>query len=325
MRETGEQRLPRAGVRAVTTRAGEVKRVVRNLVRGLYRTVPFKQPVFELVRQLVRLPEPVYRHLHFEGVIDVPVEQGAFRMRHHGTQIENEVFWSGLYGRWEGGSLRVWVGAAREARAILDVGANAGLYTLAARAVAPAAAVAAVEPVARIRAKLADNVRLNAFDVTIVGAAASDRDGAGSILDPEDPHALSATLDPGGAVLAGRRARRVPVTLARIDTLVREGVLPAPDLVKIDVEGHEAAVLRGMGTLLRERRPVLLVEVLTPEAAADVDSLVRPLGYLVHRLDSTGPCRLERVEPAPGTNLALAVAEDWGRLRELAAPRGAYG
>lgn len=122
---------------------------MRNIARRLYRALPFKRPVFELVRQLVRLPEPLYRHLHFEGVIDVPVNGGSFRMAHHGTQIENEVFWSGLYGRWEGPSLRMWVRAARDAAAILDVGSNAGLYTLTAKAVMPHASVAAIEPVER--------------------------------------------------------------------------------------------------------------------------------------------------------------------------------
>src|SRR6185369_1528373 len=110
--------------------------VMRKIARKLYRAIPLKQPAFELVRRAVRLPEPLYRHLHFEGVIEVPVGGRSFRMRHHGTQIENEVFWSGLFGRWEGASLRAWVAAARSARAILDVGANTGLYALAAGATA---------------------------------------------------------------------------------------------------------------------------------------------------------------------------------------------
>ena len=169
---------------------------MRNTAHKLYRAVPFKQQVFELVRQLVQLPEPLYRHLHFEGVFDVSVNRGSFRMTHYGTQIENEVFWSGLYGRWEGSSLRMWVSAARDATAILDVGSNAGLYTLTAMSVAPRATVAAIEPVERIRAKLSSNVQLNGFDVTIIPAAASDRDGLGIMLDPGDEHVLSATLDP---------------------------------------------------------------------------------------------------------------------------------
>src|SRR3954466_14430559 len=97
---------------------------MRKIARKLYRAIPLKQPAFELLRRVARVPEPLYRHLHFEGVIDVPVDGASFRMRHHGTQIENEVFWSGRFGRWEGASLRAWVAAARNARTIADVGAN---------------------------------------------------------------------------------------------------------------------------------------------------------------------------------------------------------
>jgi hypothetical protein len=60
---------------------------------------------------------------------------------------------------------------------------------------------------------------------------------------------------------------------------------------------------------------VLLIEVLTAEAAADVNALVEPLGYLVHRLDAEGPRQLPEVAPAAGTNLMLATAEDWDRIR----------
>lgn len=282
---------------------------MRKIARKLYRAIPFKQPAFELARRFVRLPEPVWRHLHFEGVIGVPIEGRSFRMRHHGTQIENEVFWSGLYGRWEGPSLRAWVAAARSARTILDVGANSGLYALTAAAVAPTATVVAFEPVARIRAKLEQNVALNAFErrVRVVAAAASDRDGDGVLLDTGAPHELSATLDPAAAVLAGRAARPVPVPLVRIDGLVASGRIPPPDLLKVDVEGHEPAVLRGLAEQLRSRRPTLFVEVLTAQAAAELDALVRPLGYLPHRLDPEGPRRLESVQPASGTNLLLCT------------------
>jgi FkbM family methyltransferase len=288
---------------------------LRGVARGLYRAIPFKQPVFEAARRLVRVPEPVYRHLHFRGVIDVPVEGRSFRMVHHGTQIENEVFWSGLYGRWEGASLRMWVRAAQGATEILDVGTNTGLYALAAKAVAPHARVAALEPVERIRTKLVANVALNRFDITVIAAAASDRDGTATLLDPGDSHALSATLDPAGRVLGAHRAEPVTVTVARIDSLIAQGAVRAPDLLKIDVEGHEPAVLRGMERHLRERRPVLFIEVLTAEAAAEVNALVKPLGYLVHRLDAEGPHRLSEIAPAPGTNLLLTTQADWDRLR----------
>ena len=287
---------------------------MRKIARKLYRAIPFKQPAFETLRRLLAVPEPIYRHLYFQGVIDVPVGQTSFRMRHHGYQIENAVFWSGVFGHWEGPSMRVWVRAAREAHVIFDVGANTGLYALVAKAVAPQATVVAFEPVARVRAKLQENVDLNRFDLEIVPAGMSDRDGVAVMLDSDEEHEISATLDAAGAVQSGRVLREVSVPVARLDTLISAGMLPPPDLLKIDVEGHEGAVLRGMADHLEASRPALLIEVVTSDAADRVDRLIRPFGYLTYRLDQGGPRRLDAVAPTPGTNLFLCTQEAAGRL-----------
>ena len=289
---------------------------MRKIARKLYRAIPFKQPAYETLRRLFSVPEPIYRHLSFRGAIEVAAEETSFRMWHHGFQIENEVFWSGLFGQWEGASMRVWVRAARQAQVILDVGSNTGLYALAAKAVAPLASVAAFEPVERIREKLLVNVDLNQFDLPIFPAAVSDRDGHDIILDTGEEHELSATMDKEGAVLAGRPRREVSVPIVKLDTLVSAGTIGPPDLIKIDVEGHEAAVLRGMMSQLEAKRPALLIEVLSSGAADEVDRLTRPFGYVIYRLDQDGPRRLDTVAPAPGTNLFMCSPETAERLIE---------
>jgi FkbM family methyltransferase len=152
-------------------------------------------------------------------------------------------------------------------------------------------------------------VELNQFDLPIVPAAVSDRDGLGVILDTEEEHELSATMDETGAVLAGRPRKEVPVQVTQLDTLVSAGTIRPPDRIKIDVEGHETAVLRGMKNQLERKRPALLIEVLTSGAADQVDRLTRPFGYVVYRLDQDGPRRLDAVAPAPGTNLFMCSPE----------------
>ena len=49
----------------------------------------------------------------------------------------------------------------------------------------------------------------------------------------------------------------------------------AVQLVKIDAEGHELNVLRGMTQLLSRDKPVLIIEV----SSREVDSFLEPLGY----------------------------------------------
>jgi FkbM family methyltransferase len=93
-----------------------------------------------------------------------------------------------------------------------------------------------------------------------------------------NPYWLSQQFGPG----SGRKCdvHEVEVQLRPIDELD----LPAPGWVKIDVEGAEEQVLRGMQNLLAAHRPVLLVE---NNAMRDAwMPLITELGYGVHRCES---------------------------------------
>ena len=72
-------------------------------------------------------------------------------------------------------------------------------------------------------------------------------------------------------------------------------------MIKIDLEGGEAAALSGMSRLLRERRPCLLLELHGSQAAADVQRQLAAAGYRLHRMqrgypeiDSREPERLPK-------------------------------
>ncbi len=67
----------------------------------------------------------------------------------------------------------------------------------------------------------------------------------------------------------------VPVTT--IDNFVYEQKNPGPDIVKIDVEGAEALVLRGMKNVIRDFKPVLLCEM--HGRNSEVENVLREAGY----------------------------------------------
>jgi FkbM family methyltransferase len=56
-----------------------------------------------------------------------------------------------------------------------------------------------------------------------------------------------------------RACSRTRVETAAIDAILSRDELPAPDVLKIDVEGAEAAVLRGGREVIQARRPVLIL------------------------------------------------------------------
>ena len=150
--------------------------------------------------------------------------------------------------------------------AFIDVGANIGAYTLIASEV-QSAVVVSVEPHPRTFASLTENVRLNhRYNVICVNAALSARDGEAGLTDEAQPELNHISEAPDSAAV------RVPSR--RFDNVCR--VLQVnPDVVKIDVEGHQYEVLEGFG----EYREVAKVIVIEDGDHADVRRWMEAAGY----------------------------------------------
>lgn len=257
---------------------------MKKLLKGLYRAIPFKQRLFKLLRVLP-VPQRIYQHLHFQGIIEVPVPgSGSFRMRHYGYMIENELFWRGIKG-WEKISLELWVRLCRRSDTIIDVGANTGVYALLAKTVKPDATIIAVEPVLRVFKKLEENIALNGGGIHAVRAAMTDHEGEVILYDlPESDHVLAVSLNKEHLSMM-KGLRPVPVPARTMSGIAQEYGLPRIDLMKIDVETHEPEVLAGFIDILRRDRPTLLIEILNDQVAARVEDQVRGLGYLFYNID----------------------------------------
>ena len=129
---------------------------------------------------------------------------------------------------------------------LFDIGANIGLYSMYAAAVQPTARVYAFEPVATNMVRLMRNVSLNGFaNIVPMNMAVSDRSSFNFM-------ALSA-LTPGAALHEFGGANKTILSQGgfscSLDELVSKHGLPQPQLVKIDVDGHEGAVINGARTV----------------------------------------------------------------------------
>lgn len=130
-----------------------------------------------------------------------------------------------------------------------DVGAHVGFMSvLASRLVGPEGVVVAFEPLSANLRRTQDNVTSNAgaarFDGRLL--ALSDRDGRMKLAVGEKEITARLSEDEG-----------MDVDVARLDSLD----VPAPDVIKIDVEGAECDVLRGMPKLLKAHAPTLIIEI----------------------------------------------------------------
>lgn len=75
----------------------------------------------------------------------------------------------------------------------------------------------------------------------------------------------------------GAHTRTVPCR--SVDGLMKDGILPAPDFMKIDVEGHETRVLFGAKRTLAVKRPDLLVEFHSLTQFQSVMTMAETYGY----------------------------------------------
>jgi FkbM family methyltransferase len=157
--------------------------------------------------------------------------------------IEKE-YWLGIYERDVQELLRREVGPGD---VVYDVGAHVGFFAVCAARLG--ARVYAFEVSPGNAARLRRNVQLNALPIEVVEAAVWESDcGVAVASGGSDREWI---VGPGGSFPS--------VTL---DSFA--AAHEPPTLLKIDVEGAEAHVLRGASTVLAERPPVILCEVHGP-------------------------------------------------------------
>jgi FkbM family methyltransferase len=131
-----------------------------------------------------------------------------------------------------------------------DVGANFGLHAVTASYLRPEARVVCIEPSPLLLGRLCANVRLNNLNVEIVSTALADSRGL-RYLHLADGNPGMTTLKPHAAK---QYRARVLCSCDTGDGLVATNVLPPPTVIKLDVEGSELDVLRGLSVVLRSNQ-----------------------------------------------------------------------
>jgi len=173
-----------------------------------------------------------------------------------------------------------------ENKVVYDIGAFEGILAL--FFARKAKQVIAYEPNPRNFARCMENVRLNDLkNVRVLNRGVSDRSGTINLTyDPLMPGAGSGEMAIANQIsssIKGSHSLEIPIV--PLDDDIRLNQLPAPDLIKIDIEGMELPALKGMRRTLRERHPDLFIEMhgATPkekvEIAEAVLELLETCGY----------------------------------------------
>jgi len=163
----------------------------------------------------------------------------------------------------------------------LDVGSSLGIFTVfGAKAVGPQGTVVACEPGTSSYSRLQMNIELNRLNnVTRLKLALSDRRSVRKLLLGESS-SLSHLTD-----LPNVDGSSENVQTADYDSLVEEEGLPIPRVVKMDIEGHEYAALKGMERTLSSPLCVALFCEIHPYAlpvgvsVGEVTALIESFGF----------------------------------------------
>jgi len=157
---------------------------------------------------------------------------------------------------WFEMEMEFWRSRLQPGMTVIDVGANAGVYTFsAARKVGKTGTVIAIEPFAGCVKLLQETCRINELSqVQVCHGAASDRPGKSklSLKASSELNELSDRDLPEGTY--------EEVNCFTLDSLIETYELDRVDYLKIDAEGHEVPVLQGSDRILSEFRPVILYE-----------------------------------------------------------------
>ena len=144
---------------------------------------------------------------------------------------------------------------------VLDIGSNIGYYAVhEAKLVGPEGLVVAVEPQPHIYKALLESFRANGLEnyVAIRKALTKTTGSTEFIISPVSN--LSRVHWSGG-LHSDAHEKIIVVEASSVDELVTELKLKRLDLVRMDVEGHEEAILEGMQSTIEKFKPTICMEL----------------------------------------------------------------
>ena len=205
-----------------------------------------------------------------------------------------------LHGIWEPEVTRI-VESLQAGAVFIDVGAHVGYYSLlASTRVGATGRVVSVEPNPSTAERLRRNIRLSsAVNVVVQELACTDTEKTLRFFQ-------AGPYNTGGSSLSAKTAasaKEVAVRGLPLDAIVKSLDLRRIDLVKIDVEGAELQVLRGMKESLVKYHPKVVIELI-PWILANLGASVHEVSSFLHQTGYVQEHQIDAVDylwvPTPG-------------------------
>ena len=171
---------------------------------------------------------------------------------------------------------------------IYDIGGNLGLFSIFfAKAAGNNGAVYTFEPNPYLYRLIIRNSAVNGltnlFPLNVGIGAKTEKQTLAVPLHQLGSGTFSAEV---GERLNLEKARMYKAQVFRLDDLVRANRIPLPDFVKMDVEGFEYNVLKGMEEIVHECKPEIFIEI---HDTGDLESIYHFLidrGYIIYHVEA---------------------------------------
>lgn len=156
-----------------------------------------------------------------------------------------------------------------------DIGAHSGFYTLLfSRLTGHSGFVYAFEPLPINLSYLKKHIELNNItNVEIIPCAVSEKSGISYLRFFNDTFTAKIDSQEG-----------IKVKLVSIDEEINKGNILPPNIIKIDVEGHELSVLKGMFNTIKIYKPIIFIALDNPDTKMEILKTLKSLDYKLYDL-----------------------------------------
>ena len=252
-----------------------MKEAVRDLLGAIGRVINFLFPF--------RLPQRIYRHMGFKGTFVFKIEKNKLRFMNTRDEISNDIFYSGIFGNFEGETLRLWYEISKEVNGlVLDAGAFSGIYSLVAASANKQSSIVAFEPHPNNFDLLCKNIQINEFsNITSDNRAISNKTGKVVFYN----YSEDGDNPPGFTLINHRYVDPQSSTLScaaisfkeYLESNHKEQIL---SLVKLDIERAELIVLRDGIERIQKDQTIIFCEILDRESIFKIHSLFKKIDYV---------------------------------------------
>lgn len=197
------------------------------------------------------------------------------------------------FGDRHNAGFRKWIECCKDKKAVFDIGAHIGLYTLPASSViARDGTVYAFEPSEANRRYLKRHLEYNNIhNVVLFPYIVGEEEKEGQIFyESKDTNPMN-SLYPKKNINLYSKVYREQISL---DDFVKRTNL-TPDVIKIDVEGYECNVLKGARRIIESYKPIIFLSVhpeqltLFKSSVEELKKIVDNLRYIIQDWDGREP------------------------------------